>query len=171
MLVSVLKADTTISHLYDMYGNALSYRRVYFTIKSKQKMKNTFIIFAFMIGVNLLQAQSDSSSKQIESFINGTSKDINSKTLGYGMTFMHEIQHTTLGGSHKDDKTAFGKTGPVVDKMNKIRGELGSDFGQRTSYQALIISGGGTFIPFSSKAFNVMQGGISPYLTGSYIKL
>ena len=108
-------------------------------------------------------------SKQIQSFIDGTSKDINNKTLGFGMTFMHEIQHTNLGGAHVDDVSGIGKTGAVVDKMNIIRSQLGNDFGQRTSYMSVFISGAGTFIPFSSKALNVMQGGIAPILTGGYI--
>ena len=72
--------------------------------------------------------------RQILSFING-SKNVDSRTLGFGMTFLHESFHTNASGNLKDDPMG---TGDVVDKMNVIRNELnqqGHNFGQRVKYR------------------------------------
>jgi RHS repeat-associated protein len=60
---------------------------------------------------------------QINKQINSVSGNLNSKTQGYGMTFLHEIQHTDLGGNLSDTDERF-KTGPTVDRENTIRIEL-----------------------------------------------
>lgn len=39
--------------------------------------------------------------KQIEVFINGT-VNMDNRTLGWGMTLMHEINHTNVGGGLQD---------------------------------------------------------------------
>ena len=58
---------------------------------------------------------------------------VDGNTLGFGMTFLHELHHTTIGGDYHDSTELFG-TGPVVDNMNIIRNELnkqGFNYGQR----------------------------------------
>ena len=62
------------------------------------------------------------SSSQINDFINNTN-NLDKETLGWGMTFLHELYHTGPGGSLIDTDALYG-TGVVVDAMNVIRKEL-----------------------------------------------
>lgn len=60
------------------------------------------------------------------------SNNLDKETLGWGMTFLHELYHTGPGGSLIDTDALYG-TGGVVDAMNVIRKELnaqGKNFGQ-----------------------------------------
>ena len=88
---------------------------------------------------------------EVNSFVKGASHDLNNKTLGFGLTFAHELLHTDigLGRLHGNELNAWGKTGRIVDVMNVIRGQLGSDYGQRLSYLALT-QDGVTYIPFDT---------------------
>lgn len=116
-------------------------------------------------------------STQINQLISGTSSDLDSKTMGFGMTFLHELGHTDLGGSKVDPQTFttpsgakavnFGELGTNVPKMNRIRRQLGSSYGQRTSYGSMPI-GGNTYLPFSTGAKSDLERGIVP--ANSYIK-
>jgi RHS repeat-associated protein len=116
-------------------------------------------------------------STQINQLISGTSSNLDSKTMGFGMTFLHELGHTDLGGSEVDPQTFttpsgakavnFGELGTNVPKMNRIRRQLGSSFGQRTSYGSMPI-GGNTYLPFSTGAKSDLERGIVP--ANSYIK-
>jgi len=65
---------------------------------------------------------------QINSFISGASSGLNSTTLGWGMTFMHELSHTPVGGGLHDPKAGspIGATGAVVNNMNTILSQLGT---------------------------------------------
>jgi uncharacterized protein RhaS with RHS repeats len=64
-------------------------------------------------------------SEQIDGHINNTPNGLNNKTLGYGMTFLHELHNTGLGGSLEDPpKTDIYSTGAAVDNVNKYRQEL-----------------------------------------------
>jgi len=101
------------------------------------------------------------SPKQINSFINGA-RNVNSNTLGYGMTFLHEMHHSALGLAVGDDKSSFGSTGGVVDRLNIIRSELGSDYGQRTSYKGVRFNGGRSFIPMGVGALNSLKNNTPP---------
>lgn len=87
---------------------------------------------------------------QIETHIGNVSEGLNSKTLGYGMTFLHELYHSDLGGDLRDTDKEFSK-GPVVEKMNVIRQQLdanplnqilgkGTQYGIRKYYMASEIS-------------------------------
>ncbi|MDB9837145.1 hypothetical protein OAC51_09650, partial [Flavobacteriaceae bacterium] len=101
------------------------------------------------------------SPNQIESFMNGA-RNLNSETLGYGMTFLHEMHHSALGLGVGDDRSRLGSTGGVVDRLNVIRSELGSDYGQRTSYRAIRFNGGNSFLPMGTGALNNLQNSILP---------
>ena len=81
---------------------------------------------------------------QINSHINNVSAGLNSKTIGYGMTFLHETYHTRIGGGLPDTNIDYGK-GPTVEKMNTIRQQLdnnplnrtmgnGTQYGERKYY-------------------------------------
>ncbi|PWG77981.1 hypothetical protein DDR33_24635 [Pararcticibacter amylolyticus] len=112
---------------------------------------------------------------QINSFINGAT-NVDSRTLGFGMTFMHELIHSGFGGGLTDPPTSagFGPTGATVDKMNVIRSELnnnGGNYGQRSSYQAIgLTSRGPAYLPFNPGASSNLQRGIVPAATDMYIK-
>jgi len=116
-------------------------------------------------------------STQINQNISGTSSNLDSRTLGFGMTFLHELGHTDIGGKRVDPSTTtlpngtktvpFGELGTNVPVMNRIRSELGSSYGQRTSYGALPI-GGNTHIPFSAQSKTDLERGIVP--ANSYVQ-
>lgn len=88
--------------------------------------------------------------------------------MGYGMTFLHELGHTKIGGNRRDyydfeSHGLFGQTGPNVDYMNQIRRELGPRFGERFSYPSRK-----RIIPFSLNSFNEMINNKIPHR--SYIR-
>jgi hypothetical protein len=106
------------------------------------------------------------SKNQINGFIKGA-VGVNSRTMGYGMTFLHELDHTTVGkggGTHHciKEKTVFGFLGETIIRMNKIRAEMGGDYGQRLSYAKK-----GGYIPFSVFDSDLMKLGQNP--STSYI--
>ena len=83
---------------------------------------------------------------QIESHIENVSEGLNSRTMGYGMTFLHESYHTAMGGGLRDTENEY-EQGPVVKKMNVIRNQLddnlwnrtrgkGTQYGERKYYMA-----------------------------------
>lgn len=76
---------------------------------------------------------------------------------------MHEVCHSNVGGSLSDPTgpIVFGQTGDVVDRMNIIRSQLGSDYGQRTSYAALPL-GQYAYIPFSQVTRTMLSHGLIP---------
>ena len=89
------------------------------------------------------------SFEQISNMVKGA-VGVDGNTLGFGMTFLHELHHTTIGGDYHDSTELFG-TGPVVDNMNIIRNELnkqGFNYGERLNYKA-IHTKEGNIIPFN----------------------
>lgn len=110
---------------------------------------------------------------QINAFMAGAN-NVDPKTLGYGMTLMHEILHTAVGLSQPDAK-GFGNTGAVVDRMNIVRQELnsqGGNYGHRTSYEGLTFSptGNPAYIPFDNSSLRSLQNGNAPIRTSKHIK-
>ena len=103
---------------------------------------------------------------QINSFING-SNNVNQNTLGYGLTFLHEMHHSALGLGVGDDKSKFGATGGVVDRLNTMRSQLSNQsfmqsYGQRTSYQARGFSGGKAYLPMDAGSYTRLNGNRKP---------
>ena len=99
------------------------------------------------------------SIKQINSFIQGA-KGVDSRTLGYGMVFLHESFHTSIGGALKDDNSSES----VINKMNIIRQELndaGYNFGKRMSYSAYPMYWS-IYIPFNEGALRKLNKGLFP---------
>ena len=79
--------------------------------------------------------------------------EVDGNTLGFGMTFLHELHHTKVGGGYTDDKNIWG-TGDVVTNMNRIRTELnkqGFNYGIRTNYTP-IPTPQGLVVPFNDSA-------------------
>lgn len=107
---------------------------------------------------------------QIGSFAAGVQGGLNPMTLDVGMTFLHEFQHTNLGGNLQDPRR-FGATGPVVDRTNIIRAELGASYGQRTSYKGMELSPGGqAYIPFDRSSLRRLQAGRAPRSGSMFIQ-
>ena len=98
---------------------------------------------------------------QINSFISGA-VGMDNKTLGWGMTFLHESYHTTIGGGLADYPF---NPGPVVNNMNTIRSELnalGGDYGQRLDYYATPLGTSYNYLPFNSNAKRAIDAGFIP---------
>lgn len=97
---------------------------------------------------------------QINEFINN-SIDVNPMTLGYGMTFLHEMGHTAFGayGGWLKDFNADGSNGPNVNFMNSIRRELGPGFGQRFYHARSTWESNMNVIPFSKSTRDLLQSG------------
>ena len=102
---------------------------------------------------------------QIDGFVNGTPSQLNDRTMGYGMTLMHEFEHTQIGGLNKDptDRTSTTSTGAVVDRVNVYRSELDNNpnnagarpYGQRRQYYSTPnSSGSGGSIRFKYQTTN-----------------
>ncbi len=105
------------------------------------------------------------SPTQIDKFINGAN-NVNNNTLGYGMTFLHEMHHSALGLGVGDDNSKIGATGGVVDRMNIIRSQLSSQsftqsYGQRTSYKAAGYSGK-AYLPMDQGSLERLNKGNKP---------
>jgi len=100
---------------------------------------------------------------QIENFIKGTSSDLNSKTLGWGMIFIHEVLHSNVGGSLTDPPltAGFGPKGAVVNIMNIIRSQL-RNYGIRSSYQGIRLPNGSAYLPFSPVSKIILERGLIP---------
>ena len=98
-------------------------------------------------------------ARQINNFIYGA-KGVDGKTLGFGMTFLHELLHTSVGLNKKDITDNIG-TGPIVDKMNQIRRELnhnGFNYGERANYKGFSTNDG-IILPFNKSSLeNFMEG-------------
>lgn len=108
------------------------------------------------------------SPNQINGFITGTT-NLDNSTLGWGMTFMHELHHTQVGGGLLDTP---GNPGPVVTQMNIIRSELntqGGNYGQRLDYGATSV-GRYNYIPFNILAQYQLNLGFAPLPMNKFIK-
>ncbi|HBG70077.1 MAG: hypothetical protein A2W93_10085 [Bacteroidetes bacterium GWF2_43_63] len=76
--------------------------------------------------------------KTIQEQIDNTSSDLNNTTFGWALTYFHEFSHTPLGDQHKDPSQSNlsnkYKLGGAVRSTNRIRGQLGTDYGRRSMY-------------------------------------
>jgi RHS repeat-associated protein len=109
--------------------------------------------------------------QQIEGLINGA-VNVDSRTQGWGMTFMHETQHTQVGGGRSDFPNGTGNPGPIETTMNQVRAELnaqGGNYGQRMSYSAEVM-GGHTYMPFNGRAGNSIRNGFIPSRRSQFIR-
>ncbi len=98
---------------------------------------------------------------QITDFING-SANVDGNTLGFGMVFLHEMYHTSLGGGYQHAE--YLEQDMVLRNTNTIRKELnnqGWNFGQRMSYKSTVINGR-AYLPFSRTAANCLKDNLRP---------
>lgn len=96
---------------------------------------------------------------------------VDGNTLGYGMTFLHELHHTDAAGHYTDCTTDYG-TGSVVNGMNVIRRELnakGFNYGQRMNYYS-IPTPQGHIIAFDKPTLDLLQHGLSIGENSKYTK-
>ncbi|MEL7005542.1 MAG: RHS repeat-associated core domain-containing protein [Bacteroidota bacterium] len=112
---------------------------------------------------------------QTQAQIDGTSEDLNPTTFGYALTFFHELGHTDYGGAGQDPPFVQGENGYEMSGRqeilpNRIRRQLGDEYGQRVAYTGYPIStpnGTKVFLPFSQKALRKVKNGQEP--TEKYI--
>ncbi len=112
---------------------------------------------------------------QIENFISNTSKDLNPTTFGYALNFFHEIGHTEYGGSGQDPpfvigQNAYEQAGRQESLPNRIRRQLGKNYGQRSSYNPYFIkSEGKSYFPWSQTTLSRLKNNQAP--TTKYISV
>ncbi|HRK06112.1 MAG TPA: RHS repeat-associated core domain-containing protein, partial [Chlorobiota bacterium] len=98
---------------------------------------------------------------QVRDVINGARGGLDSRTMGFGMTFLHELSHTRLGGSLTDATSPGNPEGDVEKRMNVVRTELGASWGQRQTYVA-VQDGNYYEIPFSKAGMLLNEAGKPP---------
>jgi len=111
---------------------------------------------------------------QINAFINGAN-NVDPRTLGWGMTFMHETSHSIVGGSLCDDLPQGTTTGQVEDRLNIVRSQLnqqGGNYGERVVYKGTSFSPtkSPAYLPFDNNANKNLQRGLIPASTSKFIK-
>jgi uncharacterized protein RhaS with RHS repeats len=107
--------------------------------------------------------------QQTQDAMNNTSSDLNKTTNGYALTFFHEIGHTKYGGAGQDPpfvsgQDAFNMPGRQENLPNRIRRQLGSDYGQRSSYNSWRVPGvqGQNYFPWGPKSLRQLKAGNVP---------
>ncbi|MDY0014865.1 MAG: hypothetical protein RBS13_01500, partial [Bacteroidales bacterium] len=118
-----------------------------------------------------LQIQYD--DKQIQGFIDGVRGGLNPETMGFGMTFLHELDHTDLGitKSRDGENRIFGEIGSTVKLMNTIRAELGADYGERLSHASSDNPMDNyNYIPFDGYSLGWLKKGFAP-INNKYIEI
>lgn len=98
--------------------------------------------------------------KQIEKFINGA-VNLDNQTLGWGMTLIHELHHTQVGGALSDSPYT---PGAVITQMNIIRSELnaqGGNYGQRLDYFGIPLKNN-VYLPFDKASKGLLRSGFIP---------
>ena len=108
---------------------------------------------------------------KIDLFISAENRspDLDSRAYGDGLTFFHELGHTRVGGYMKD--AAGRRILNNVRNVNRIRRELGPEFGQRVDYFQYNVKEdpNNVYFAFSRKARRALKAGILP--SGGYFKI
>jgi hypothetical protein len=107
---------------------------------------------------------------QIEAHIKG-SRNLDSRTLGFGFTLLHEVLHSDFAGmALNDNELGYGKIGDNEKLLIKIRSEMGSNWGQIQSHSARTVEGS-AFIPFDEESKNNIGWYQRPPFNSKYIEL
>ncbi len=109
---------------------------------------------------------------QVDAFVKGTSTDLNPQTYGSGMNFLHELGHTRVGGRKLDWRAGnVHLIGNNIVNENRIRRQLGRDYGKRVDYTGYNVKGDESYIyyAFSKATLRSLERGILP--ASSYIKV
>ena len=112
---------------------------------------------------------------EINVFMKNASPDLNPLTMGPAVTFFHELGHTSVGGRSYDAGTGSSSGlspqlqpgGNIRKNDNKIRRQLGQDYGARVTYMPPPMVGGHYYLPFSRKTKKQLYSGQAP--TSRYI--
>ena len=112
---------------------------------------------------------------EINVFMKNASPDFNPLTMGPAVTFFHELGHTSVGGRSYDAGTGSSSGlspqlqpgGNIRKNDNKIRRQLGQDYGARVTYMPPPMVGGHYYLPFSRKTKKQLYSGQAP--TSRYI--
>lgn len=98
------------------------------------------------------------------------SSDLNPKTFGHAFTFLHELGHTRVGGRMLDEDRDGNISSNVIN-MNKIRKEMGEDYGQRVDYGPFNVKTDWEYmyIPFSNSALEKLEKSELP--ESKYVKI
>jgi hypothetical protein len=99
--------------------------------------------------------------EQIDQFVRGTSKDLDNRTFGWGMVFLHELGHRFLGLSDPSEEKRSTKPGENVELMNKIRREMGKNWGERQVYGSYVVNGN-VYMAFTPEALEELRNGRVP---------
>jgi RHS repeat-associated protein len=105
--------------------------------------------------------------------VTNMSSDLNPTTFGYALTFFHEVGHTAYGGAGQDPPFVAGQNpyetaGRQEILPNRIRRQLGSEYGQRVTYTSYYIpSAQKNYFPWSQKTLRQLKAGNVP--TQKYI--
>ncbi len=108
---------------------------------------------------------------QLQGFVDGTSSDLDSRTYGFGMNFLHELGHTQVAGSKQDYVNSNGdQLGSNVYNVNLIRRQLGASFGQRVSYNVFNVYSDNSHVyaAFSQSSLQSLRKGEMP--SGMFVK-
>lgn len=114
-------------------------------------------------------------SGQVVDNISGTSSDLNKKTNGFGMFFLHELGHTRVGGKRQDLAEDGYSRGKNISFTNQMRSELSafykSNFGDEQRHSSLKIDAdpGFEYYPYSERAMEMLKKQQKP--SGQYIRI
>ncbi len=99
----------------------------------------------------------------IEKEISNTSKDMDPTTFGYALSFFHELGHTLYGGGHDDPISPETEAGPNEVLPNRIRRQLGENYGQRMVYSNVPDKiNGKAYQVFSQETLDRLNNGLPP---------
>jgi RHS repeat-associated protein len=106
------------------------------------------------ISLNPLEIESNTNPDNV---MNG----LNIHTFGWGMVFLHELLHSKFKGWDPDDKNLpQGTIGDIEKFLNRIRVQLGKDWGQiqtHTAYRQTIDGTEYGIIPFSKEVIKALE--------------
>ena len=100
---------------------------------------------------------------EINSLMSKSSSGLDATTVGPALVFLHELGHTGVGGSRDDPSRADRPNipGPNVRKVNRMRKQLGKNFGIRAIYGTRQ-NGSNHYMPFSKKGLRQLKKGSVP---------
>ena len=151
-----LKIDRTKSEVFgnssttanDFANEIDSYDKSIITVVAHKSKQTTSLYDPKQEGI-LLNPLEISSYINPDNVMNG----LNIHTFGWGMVFLHELLHSKFKGLDPNDRDfEVGKIGDIEKYLNKIRSDLGKDWGEIQTHKAIIRKIAGRdygIIPFS----------------------
>ncbi|MEM9884717.1 MAG: RHS repeat-associated core domain-containing protein [Bacteroidota bacterium] len=185
-IISELQEQTGLSITYDENSGILSYEKPEGKLsgsKRARKMlmkaidhKETVKLKLRETGGSNVPRESKNKERQNELNLDVNqissfrySEDLNEATYGFGMHFLHELGHTRVGGRKLDGGKIPGSN---VRNMNKIRKQLGEDYGKRMNYLYYNVTNDLDYIymAWSSRTLSELKSGLENPPTGGWVK-